>query len=450
MWVKIKEKLRGDVELTELIINSGAAFGIKLMGVLFSYVFTFLVARFYGANALGIFSICLSSINIATIVSKLGLNTILLRLTAKYKALAQNHNIIETYQRVFALISFSSLMVTLIVCVYSDRIAIRVFDKPYLSESLKLVGLSVFPFTWMYINIEGLRGIKRVYLFSFFESLWPQLGATITLVLLFWFYPSNGENVPYLAYSIPATIAAVSSFMVLNNNISVASFSRLTLKWFGQGSKFKSLLKSSMPLLLASSLQLVMNTTDTLMLGAMQSDSEVGIFNVCVKITNITTIGLLAVNSIVAPKFAEEWGRNNLVGLQKVARQATALTFWSSLPFFVGIFLVPEFILNLFGQEFIEGKAAILIIALGQCVNIGCGSVGYILQMTEHENAFKNIILISGILNVILNFFLIPSYSYFGAALASLVATCFWNIAMSFYLKNKLGISVSIISYKFD
>ena len=50
-----------------------------------------------------------------------------------------------------------------------------------------------------------------------------------------------------------------------------------------------------------------------------------------------------------------------------------------------------------------------------------------------------NILILASVINVLLNYFLIPLYSIKGAAIASFVSLSFWNLVMIVVVKNKFG-----------
>ncbi len=54
-----------------------------------------------------------------------------------------------------------------------------------------------------------------------------------------------------------------------------------------------------------------------------------------------------------------------------------------------------EWLLGLFGDEFIAGSLALLITMVGQLFNVFAGSVGQFLYMTGKQQIFRNIILIT-------------------------------------------------------
>jgi O-antigen/teichoic acid export membrane protein len=80
-----------------------------------------------------------------------------------------------------------------------------------------------------------------------------------------------------------------------------------------------------------------------------------------------------------------------------------------------------------------------MILTVGQFINSASGSVGYILQMTGHQKFHQNVILIGTILNIILNWFLIPLYGIIGASIASVISMFFWNIVFSLKVRKTLN-----------
>ena len=184
---------------------------------------------------------------------------------------------------------------------------------------------------------------------------------------------------------------------------------------------------------------MIMEWTDKIMLGIFGSSTDVGIYAVSAKIASVTILSLFAINSIVAPKFSEFYTKNKLDKLFETVKYANKLILLTSLPIAIIIFLFPEQILNIFGSEFASGKLALLILTIGFLFNALSGSVGYLLQMTDNQKTYQTIILISALLNVILNWFLIPRFGVNGAAFASMISMIFWNLSSIIVVKRKFG-----------
>ena len=153
------------------------------------------------------------------------------------------------------------------------------------------------------------------------------------------------------------------------------------------------------------------------------------------------SIILFSINSIVAPKISELFSQENFIELRKIIKTSSKLMFFLTIPVLILILLFSEFILSFFGEQFVSGVLCLNILIAGQLINVLCGSVGYILNMTEHQNVFKWIIIFSVIINIVLNLVLIPSYGIFGAAFASMISLILWNMLSCIYIYKKFNIS---------
>ena len=98
-----------------------------------------------------------------------------------------------------------------------------------------------------------------------------------------------------------------------------------------------------------------------------------------------------------------------------------------------------EKILMFFGKEFIAGSVALSLLLFGRLIESMSGTGNYILQILGYETIVRNIMFIAALLNIVLNFILIPIYGINGAAFASMISIVFWNIMYIFYIKQKLG-----------
>jgi O-antigen/teichoic acid export membrane protein len=85
------------------------------------------------------------------------------------------------------------------------------------------------------------------------------------------------------------------------------------------------------------------------------------------------------------------------------------------------------------------------ILAVGQLINAGFGSVGFLLNMTGHEGITARILWQTAIVNVVMNVFLIPSFGTAGAAIASAFSLILWNALLYRQVRRRLGLNSSAI-----
>jgi len=97
-------------------------------------------------------------------------------------------------------------------------------------------------------------------------------------------------------------------------------------------------------------------------------------------------------------------------------------------------------LLLLFGEAFVSGYPALLLLLCGVAVNALCGSVGLFLSMTGHHRVVVLVAFCSLSVNLILSPILIPRYGIIGSALATATSLATWNICMLLLVRRRLGI----------
>ena len=83
-------------------------------------------------------------------------------------------------------------------------------------------------------------------------------------------------------------------------------------------------------MMMSTSVLLLMSWADTLMLGIFCDESQVGIYNVAVKVAFLASFALTSINSISAPKISETYNNKDLPAFYKVVSQTTKTIFFSS------------------------------------------------------------------------------------------------------------------------
>jgi len=309
---------------------------------------------------------------------------------------------------------------------------------------IRINAFFIVPMVFFMLNYQSLRGLKKIAEFSFFYRVSQSLFSMICILIIYQFIKE--DIVPVYAYLLSLLIVSFLSFL---------SF-RYWLKRVSLGEhqaeleiiSYSNIIKISLPLMFAQSVQFIMAWTDKLMLGGMVNSEAVGIYHTAFKLSMFSAIALMSINSIASPKFAEKFANKDINGLRKITNQSTRMIFLSTLPLITVSFLFPEFLLSIFGKEFTVGVFAFLVLSFGRLISACSGPVGNILQMTNNQNSYANILFGGALINILLNLILIPESNPFsaygisginGAAIASMSSLIFWNLSMIFVVKKKFG-----------
>ncbi len=437
---KFKHLLKYDIHFKELLQGSILSFGVKVLGTVIAFMATIITTRYYGADALGVTSLVFVILNFANIIGKVGVETASLKFIAQYHSQNKPELVKEIYVKAFMVILSVSIPLGILLYFIAPILANNVFHKAYLEEFIRVQGFLVTPLALTYLNFECLRGLKKVGLFMFFNSVALYLfSALIMLGALVYF---GGKFIPKI-YCNSTTVMAQNVSVLLTFFLSMIVWLR-TSKFFKvkvtHVIPYGELLSVSMPMLLASSIFFIQNWTATFILGIYGTDVDVGVFNTIQRISSISSIFLLAINSISAPKFSELFTKGDMHGFQRFVTKSTQMIFFSSLPVLIAFCLFPELVLRFFGKAFVIGSIPLIIMTVGQFLGIISGSVGYLLIMTGYQRIYQNIILFTSFMNIILCMLFIPTMGVLGAAIANSITVILWNFMAVISIKRKLNI----------
>ncbi len=425
-------KYSRDVHFFELIKGASSTFLLKIVGLLVGYGLAIFITNKFGAFVFGQYVTALLIVEILSIISRLGIDTALVRFISRYVHKGASSLINQLFFKSIALVTLSAVVFTLLLLFFSDYIAnFMNLDEEY----LLIVSFSFIPLVLFHMNTQAIRGLKQMMSFSFLNNVAITLFTFILMVVLVAF--SSSEKLPIYAYVMSVFVMTISSYFL----------------WFFHRAKIvdskqnnseselstKALFKVSIPLLLGQSMMLIMGKVDLFMLANMTSSDKVGIYNIVLKLSMLAYMGLMAVNSIAAPKFSEIHSSGDIDALKKIVQQSTKTIFWVTFPVILLFLIFPDTILGVFGDEFKLAAMALIILSISKMFSAISGSVGTFLQMVGKQNVFQNILIFTAIINIVLNYTLIPKYGIDGAAFSSAISGVIWNVLMIIYIKKNFG-----------
>jgi len=432
----IKE-IKSNPHFAEIVKGGTTTFFTKIISVSFGLIANLIIARYYGAEALGLLTIVNSVIVLFALTSTFGVNSTIIRLIPEYKEKYSNSTSYFIFKKSFNLVLLFSVISGIVLYILTPLISVTVFSSKQLIYLLSLAAFFLVPQAIMAISNETLRALKKIKEFAF-NQLLSSIVFLIILIIL-----------TALKFDLYNPIYAVFGSILFMSLIVVPSvFKSLKRK----GSKSKISLRNSqiisiaLPMFVISSVHLIIANIDIWCLGIMLTEEYVGIYSVAIKLTLFSSFILTAFNGIIAPKFSELFYSGQMNDLKSVAQNSSKLTLWITFPMTLILILFGKFILGFWGESFEIAYLALVMLAIGQLINVAVGSVGLFLEMTGNQKVFRNIVFVGGIINIVLNILLIPEYGIDGAAFASMISIGFWNIAASFYIKKKFNLSISYLS----
>jgi O-antigen/teichoic acid export membrane protein len=138
------------------------------------------------------------------------------------------------------------------------------------------------------------------------------------LAIIFFVGISFFTEIPIQKNIFYAFIAALYCAMILS--IILLKQEDVSEKGFSPISS-KELLKTAFPMMLSTSILLIMSWADSIIIGIFKTEAEIGIYNVSIKLAMISGIVLGAVNSIVAPKLSQTYNNGKKEEFKSIVKQ---------------------------------------------------------------------------------------------------------------------------------
>lgn len=442
-----------DHDLRELLTKGGTSFLLRIFGQAFGFFLAFIIANYFGADTLGDYVLAIIVLRVFTVFAKLGFDTTAVRFISSFASQNKWQSIKLLKNKIIMLLIFSSVCCSVILYFSSSYISNLINANQF---QIQTIAFFILPMAFFILHYQSLRGLKKIASYSFFYWMSQSIFSLIVIFLFLtsfksFFYKEDGifstSHIPIYAYLISLILTSIISLITYKLYINKKSIDidKENIEYVS----INKILIISLPLMFAQSGQMIMSWTDKIMLGALESpivsagiltsSEQVGIYHIAFKLSMFASITLMAVNSIAAPKFSELYAKDDMQALKKVVQQSTKIIFWTSIPLILIFFSFPKYFLSLFGSEFIIGINAFIFLSFGKLINAFSGSVGNLLQMTGQQVIFMKILFIGAILNISLNYFLIPIWGINGAAIASMSSIIFWNLSMVIFIKKEYG-----------
>lgn len=406
-------------------------FLLQASGVAILFCVNVLLGKQLGAEGYGTFNFTVVGTNLLAVFVLLGWPTSLLRFVSQYiehQEWALLRGIILKSHQIVIL----SSIVAGVILILASNVVTSYFDAN-ISKSLVFSGL-MLPFVCLaQIRNHILRGLKHVSISVFFESTVIPL---LFLLVILIYAPTSPTNALLWYLGINAIVLVFGSLTLLK--LIPLECKNLVSKF-----EFSQWIWVAIPLLLGSISQIIMNRTDTIMLGFMVDMSVVGIYSAASRIAMLNIFVLAAINTIAAPMLASAFHGERRQQFSLILRSSMAGSALATLPVLLVVLAAPEYLLGLFGDEFSSGRTLLRILALGQFVNAITGPVAYALMVSKQEVIFAHITGWTSLANVLGNFFAISMWGAMGAAIVTALATVVSNGLMFWvvwYSSNNLSL----------
>jgi O-antigen/teichoic acid export membrane protein len=208
----------------------------------------------------------------------------------------------------------------------------------------------------------------------------------------------------------------------------------------GRRGPVPGLFRFSLPMSLNRVILYTNNQTEVIVLGLLAPAATVGIFGVAKRLSTVIGALLTSVTVLFNPMVADLHHRGRTGELDRLFRTSSRWLFTLGFPVCLAEMLFAPEIVRLFGRSFASGAPALVILAIGQLVNVGTGAASNLLVMAGRAKLTLATSILFLALSLLLDLLLIPRHGLIGAAIANAGAMVVVNLLRLWLVHRGLGL----------
>lgn len=382
------------------------------------------ISRLLGAGYLGIFSYTYSIAHYFQMFALLGIKFYGNRSIAQVRNDREKLN--STYSEIHTVHVFFSVIATISYLIYVGYFA--EYKKYALIQGLIVIA-SIFDVSWLFFGLEQFR-------VTVFRNTLIKVGS---VVCIFLFVKSTDDFWKYIL--IMAGSQFLSALFLAVMSLKYVSFKMPNLKKLSR--HVKPLFVLFIPILALS----LFKYMDKIMLGALGDKVELGYYENAERVLNIPLSIVFAFGSVMLPRASNMIANENNTEANKYLDLSMKYMVGLSIAMACGIAAIASVFAPVFwGNGFVKSGMLIKLLA----ISIPFSTVASIVRNQEmipkgHDSYYSYSIISGAIINLIINYLLIPRFQAIGVTIGTIVAemtVCFTELFFMRQSKNVLKASL--------
>ncbi len=385
----------------KVIKNAGWIIFGKLVNALVAFIVGIFAARYLGPNNYGLINYAAAYTTFFASLCTLGINSVIVKNFVDYPE--QEGETIGTTLLLRTLSSFLSLLTIIGI--------VSIVDK---GEKLTIAVVALYSISLVFQVFDTLNYWFQAKLQSKFSAMAEMISyATVSvykIVLLF-----LGKSVEWFAATSTLDYVVLSSFLL------IAYFKKGGKKFTCSLNKAKELLKSSSSFIIAGLMVAIYACTDKLMLKQMLGTDEVGYYSLAVTLSTSWAFVLSAIIDSFYPGIVKRF-HGDYPSYERKNRQLYAIVFYIAAFVSIAICLIAKpVVVFVYGESYLPTVAPLRIVVWYTAFSyLGVARNAWMV-CENRQKYLKYLYIAAALLNVALNFALIPLCGAVGAAAASLI-----------------------------
>ena len=412
----------------------------RLLSVSLNFVTQVLIVRYLSKSDYGAWAYSLAIVAFFSPFATLGLKRSVTRFIPIYHENEEYDKLIGTILLLFGTIFITSLIILGSLHAAPEFITRLINDENY-SVHLLLILIFLVP-------VEAIDGTV-IRLFASFGNaraiffrrhvVGPLLKLTVVILLI-----TFEGRVSFLAYGY---LAANTIGILIYGGVLLRLFSKIGLiSHFNIrtiNAPVKELFTFTIPLLTSDLVTIVMHSSNIMILGYFHNSESIASYQVILPLAHLNTIVLSSFGLLFTPLAARLFAKNDYTAINDLYWRSAIWLGVLSFPIFAVTFTMAKpLTLLLYGQRYMDSWIYLQILVVGYYFHALLGFNGLTLKVLGKLRYIVTINLLAVVINIALNFLLIPPYGTLGACIATGASMIIHNILKQVGLRLATGVNV--------
>lgn len=383
------------------------------------FIWTILMARYLGVSDYGIFGFATSLTGILAITMDLGTSSHIVRHIATDYDSAPKYLGNAIPLKVILVLGTLILTLVILLLMKCNEVVITV-TLLFTIEMIFKSYINLFNGSFQAFEKGKYQGIGNTILNAL----------TLTFILLAIFTDLGIVGIA-ISYILANLVALIYEYYVLNKHITKPKF-ELDRKFC------KKIVRYSIPFAITGLLYTIYYSIDIIMLTNMISDYATGIYNASYKLISVLTLFYSVYTAVIFPVMSKFFKNDESMLLISFEKSIKYLMLAIIPIAFATVLYSSDIIHLIYGHEYDAASSALSILIWTVCLLFISGAANTLLNASHKEMTVTKIYAIAAVFNIVLNFFMIPYFSYNGAAITTVLSDVL-IVIIQCYVIYKLG-----------
>jgi O-antigen/teichoic acid export membrane protein len=430
-------------ELTSIARGGALNIAGTIANAVFGFALGVVITRGLGSDGAGVFFEAIALFTILTTVGQLGADVGVVRWIPRYLADGRRQDVRSCLRAAISPVVLASGILGALLFVFAPDISdliVRGENPDAATPYLRVLGPSLPLATVSKVLLSAMRGFGTMVPFVaieyFFKSALRPLLALVVLAA------GLGTVAVAFAWAVPVAAGFVAALAwaaaILRRERAAAS--RRSKERLGAAKGASRPVAGARAVAvefwrftgyraLAAAFGVAILWLDVLLVGMLASSREAGVYAAASRLVTAGLFALTAAFLVMGPQISALLARGERERAQAVYQTSTCWLAAISFPIYITLALFAPLLLRVFGDDFTSGDSALVILSLAMLLNMGTGTVGVVLLMAGKSSWNLANTAAALVMNVCLNFMLIPRFGIVGAAAAWAVSIAIQNLA---------------------